>query len=274
VILDVNVTRNEATGQMIIIPLEPSAVDQLTNATKLGGFFLNSSDNTFQIKVTTSTLLPPGTYEYKLYALTANNDYTDYFYYSITIEETPNPENSMTNPANNAATVTFSSHQDSAVQTAYFGSATVAGSAYYDTNENGYLDNCNAPTPVPFPGFPDATGNIYFGCGYANVNGVKANLIVVAELGNGKRVAIHFRVANDTITPIQTMVGDFANGPILIQEQDFIFPGLDGQLPTANSNGYFYGEMTLNPFFFDGLDNIIYGNEVAITFSMALVSDN
>ncbi len=159
--------------------------------------------------------------------------------------------------------LTFSSHPDSALVSAYTGSATVPGYAYYDANGNGYIDNFFGATSVPFPGFPTSFGTVQNGCGYANAYGTQANIVVVAELGDGKKVVVHFRVANDVITPVQALVGNFTNGPVLIQDASLTHAGLYGHLPDQNNNDYFHGEMILTPFCYDDNLNVIYGNELS-----------
>ena len=274
-VFDVHINWDESTTQLLLVTnSELGPTTQLFNVTKdVPGFFVNSNRSDFQITVETSPLLSDGDYDFYILALTNESLYTRKFTYSLTIESN---QSAAADPINNTATATFSpTWLNGPTVTQYYDGGTYTAtqaSAYFDANGDGILNAIAGDDSVAFPAMPDAFLNVTQGRAYAG----DSNIIVYAVLSEYDFVAVHFQVLNDTVTPILALAGNTSTGIILIQDVGLTSLSIEGELPSANGNGYLVGSIGFDPFIYDGASdqNIIYANHVNLEFSVALQRDD
>lgn len=269
-VFDVAIQWDDST-QMIVSTGSELGPTQLFKITKNIPIFVHSGINNFQITVETSPMLSAGEYEFYILGLTNESYYTHMQHYTLNIIEN---ESAATDPLNNYTNVEFNETWLSGPTIApYQGAyAAVQAGAYYDVNNDGLLNAADGNNTTVFPAMPDAYLNVEQGKAFAG----DANIIVSAVLSEHDFVVVHFQVQNDgSVMPILAIAGNTSNGIIMLQDVDLINFSLEGELPSANGNGYIIGSISFDPFLYDGRpdQNVIYANHVDLAFSLALQGD-
>ena len=251
----------------------------------LSASLISSAVEMIDIDITASSYAVNGHYTPSLMALFLETDGQQAFSYGSPLDVYVNADaeeciNSppQTDPPQNIAELTFSAPLDNTIEALYSnGEAPVYDVfAIYDTNQNGFIDFEVGNNNVPFPGFLASVNQVVSGRGYANPYGSQANIIVAVRYNSSgyEWLALHLRVSpNGQVVPIQALVGNFANGAILIQDLGGWSYAFDGELPDNAQNGFIEGSIAFDPFLYDGLDNTIYGNHIELYFDVALEPD-
>ncbi|MCG8315035.1 MAG: hypothetical protein MI976_17645 [Pseudomonadales bacterium] len=136
---------------------------------------------------------------------------------------------------------------------------------YLDRNNNGILDDVTTSRNNVYPAHTDGFGELLYGSAYAT----GANLIVLGQLSQSMFVAVHFNVSGGTVTPLLAMAGDTEAGLVMLQDVDFNDAEVHGLIDSAG-NSYMTGHINFDPFYYDGINNVIYANHVEFSFTTAI----
>ena len=232
------------------------------------------SGSSFSIEVSVGPNAQAGTYSPEVYALImeTNNQqaYTHRHSFDIHVEN-----NTAEIPAEDFAELYFSplaGVDQNMYTTGYASCSNIM--AVYDSNNNQIIDFADGLNNTPFPGFPIAGGGSNAGRAYAAPHGEQANIIVAGQYGPTEWVSLHLQVKPDgQVQPIQLLVGDFLTGEVMIQDASGWSFNFTGMLPDGGQPGFIAGYISSSPFTYDGVENVILGNQVEFTFDVALHSD-
>lgn len=242
-----------------------------------GGLRVRSTNRTTSITVSTTTSVPPGSYQFYVMGLTSENKYTNPATYILNVAEpaTPPPP-TTTNSGVVEVTNTFQS-------VILAGTYELSGQfqqvgAMFD-NENDHIVNAMpvGNTSFPFPRWTRFVGlsawTIDPGRGYASNGILTANVVVSAVVNTNYFVAAHLHVSNTgVVTPILLTAGDLTNQAGIVMSADAFEVQLEGATPTATQDGFIRGVVEGVVLFLED-ENTLWADGITFTFDVPLFND-
>lgn len=238
---------------------------------------LTTSRRTRTFTVSTTTSVPPTSYQFYVSGLTSENKYTQPAPYTLTVQAPPAPP---ANTSTNTGVVTIVNTEVSVFTpgTYNLNGALQQVGALFD-NENDHIVNSMpaGTNSVPFPRFPRLFGlgnwTIDVGRGYPGNGPLTANVVVTAFLNGQRFIAAHLHVSNTgLVTPVLLIAGDLNNPGVVMSTNEFQV-AVEGATPTATSNGFIRGVVEGVPMFLSPDATVLWADGVTFAFDVPLLND-